>query len=964
VAAEHEPAVTPALPRSTALPSSSIFRRDVNERVQEYLAAQPKPSAAANSAPPASPQTIPATVLTVPAGRDGRFELMVEQMPFSVQILDPAGRTVRVNRAWEKLWGITLDALADYNLLQDQQLVEKGVMPFIKRAFAGETVEIPPIAYAPDRGEFHGQERWTRAIIYPVLNEDGTLCEVILMHEDITRRTEAERALRQSEARFRTIFEHAASGIALADSQGRFVECNAAFSAIVGYTEAELREIPFASLIHPEDRPDNLAQAQQLLRAERPFFTIENRYVRKDGEPVWVQKFVSLLPNELGEQAHLVAIVTDITERRENVARLDYQKRLLEALTESVLDGIMIVSPDGRVIQANKRFQEIWNFPPEVIAAGSDEAALTWAAGQTADPAGFLARVAAVYAEPDKPVREELLMKDGRVYDRFGSPIRSGDVRLGWVWTFRDISERKRAESALREKEAFVRLLLDSAADAFYGVDCEGVTTFCNAAFLRMLGFTREEEVIGRKLHNVIHHSYPDGQPYPVEKCPLYLSAQTGERLHAADEVFFRVDGSSFPVEYWSHPIYRDGELTGAVTTFIDITERRQSELALQKAKREAEEANEAKDRFLAMLSHELRTPLTPVLMTLDALRDDPSLTDELRDDLELIHRNVEIETLLINDLLDITRITHGKMELRHDAVDVHKAIEQALGISAAELQRKEFVVVKEFAAPEHHCWADAARLQQVFWNIIINAVKFSANGGTLRISTRNDSEHRIRIDLTDTGIGIAPELQPRIFEAFEQGDRSGQHGGLGLGLAVAKRIVDMHGGEISVHSAGHDRGTTFSITLQAMQTSLLDGAAKPIERPRVAATSLAILLAEDHADTARLLQRLLQRAGHQVAHANSVAAALTLAAGARFDLLITDIGLPDGSGLALLAELRKHGDMPAIAISGFGMKADLDASRAAGFAEHFTKPLEWHRLQETIARLAGEMSAKQNFTA
>ncbi len=232
------------------------------------------------------------------------------------------------------------------------------------------------------------------------------------------------------------------------------------------------------------------------------------------------------------------------------------------------------------------------------------------------------------------------------------------------------------------------------------------------------------------------------------------------------------------------------------------------------------------------------------------------------------------------------------------------------------------------------------------------NAVKFSAVGGELRISTRNDGEHRIQVDLTDTGVGIALEQQPRVFEAFEQGGRSGQHGGLGLGLAVAKGIVEMHGGEISVHSAGRDQGTTFSITLQSMETSMLDGTAPLLAKPRPAATSLAILLAEDHADTAQLLQRLLQRAGHQVAHANSVASALAFAAGARFDLLITDIGLPDGTGVGLLEALRKTRDLPAIAISGFGMKADLDASRTAGFAEHFTKPLDWDRLQDAITRV------------
>lgn len=241
--------------------------------------------------------------------------------------------------------------------------------------------------------------------------------------------------------------------------------------------------------------------------------------------------------------------------------------------------------------------------------------------------------------------------------------------------------------------------------------------------------------------------------------------------------------------------------------------------------------------------------------------------------------------------------------------------------------------------------------------DIIINAVKFSSVGGELRISTRNAGEQQLQIDLTDTGVGIAPEQQPRVFEAFEQGDRSRQHGGLGLGLAVAKRIVEMHGGEITVHSAGRDQGTTFSVKLKVMETSMLDGTTPWIAKPRPAATSLAILLAEDHADTAQLLQRLLQRAGHQVAHANSVAGALALAAGVRFDLLITDIGLPDGSGVGLLETLRKERDLPAIAISGFGMKADLDASRAAGFVEHFTKPLDWDRLQTAIARVIEQIA-------
>jgi len=297
-------------------------------------------------------------------------------------------------------------------------------------------------------------------------------------------------------------------------------------------------------------------------------------------------------------------------------------------------------------------------------------------------------------------------------------------------------------------------------------------------------------------------------------ECHIYQTAQTGEPAHIDDELFFRKDGSSFPVEYWAYPIIRDGELRGAVTTFIDITERRQAQLALQKAKQEAEKANRAKDQFLAMLSHELRTPLTPVLMTIASLRGQTDISDELRRDLEVLQRNVELEALLIDDLLDLTRITNGKLELRLDGVDVHAELEHALNISEADVAAKNLSVTRRFKAPEHRCWADAARLQQVFWNLVKNAVKFTGPGGEIVVQTRNDSAHNIVVEFIDTGIGIAPELLPRIFDAFEQGGRSitGQYGGLGLGLAISKRVIDLHGGTITAHSEGTGRGARFAV--------------------------------------------------------------------------------------------------------------------------------------------------------
>jgi PAS domain S-box-containing protein len=388
--------------------------------------------------------------------------------------------------------------------------------------------------------------------------------------------------------------------------------------------------------------------------------------------------------------------------------------------------------------------------------------------------------------------------------------------------------------------------------------------------------------------------------------------------------------------------------------TIREITQRKHAEDALKKAKQDAEDANRAKDQFLAMLSHELRTPLTPVLMTIASLQRRIDIPDNVRRDLDVLHRNVELEALLIDDLLDLTRIAHGKLELRNDAIDVHSALTYALGVSASDLNEKQINIQQDFAAEEHHCWADAARLQQVFWNIIKNAVKFTPARGQLRISTRNDAGHNIIIDFTDTGIGINPELQPRIFEAFEQGGQgvTNRYGGLGLGLAISKRVIDLHGGKISVHSEGQDKGATFTIKLKAMETSLLNGPAYRLDHDGADKPSADILLVEDHEDTARALQRMLENAGYQVSYASTLASARDLAGKRSFQLVITDLGLPDGSGLDLMNQLRHSGQVNGIALSGFGSDGDVAAAKAAGFAEHFTKPVDWERLRHTIRRL------------
>ena len=493
---------------------------------------------------------------------------------------------------------------------------------------------------------------------------------------------------------------------------------------------------------------------------------------------------------------------------------------------------------------------------------------------------------------------------------------------------------QREVRSLIEQRET----ILASISDGFSALDREWRYIYANEKAAEYAG-TSKELMIGRNVWEL----------YPESVATIFEASARRALATAKPEYFERF--SERWQSWFETRIYPAAD--GIVVLRSDITERKIAAIALEAAKREAEEANRAKDRFLAMLSHELRTPLTPVLMTIASLRRQTDIPDELRRDLEVLQRNVELEALLIDDLLDLTRIAHDKLELHRDAVDIHVAIEHALSISAAELLKKQLRIIRRFEAGEHQCWADPARLQQVLWNLVKNAVKFTPVGGEISLRTYNGPAQDLIVEIADTGIGIAPDLLPRIFEAFEQGGRivTSQYGGLGLGLAISKRVVDLHGGSLIAQSAGVGKGATFRITLKAMATSLLEG--PTIDLPRESAPGTAdILLVEDHEDTARVLRRILEHAGYGVAHAASIAVAHELVSKRQFDLVISDVGLPDGSGLDLMKTLRAEHALVGIALSGFGTGDDVAASSAAGFAEHLTKPVDWPQLRTAIERL------------
>jgi signal transduction histidine kinase/CHASE1-domain containing sensor protein/ActR/RegA family two-component response regulator len=520
----------------------------------------------------------------------------------------------------------------------------------------------------------------------------------------------------------------------------------------------------------------------------------------------------------------------------------------------------------------------------------------------------------------------------------------------------------QQAQRALAASQSRLRRLVDANLIGVFFCDLAGEVSGGNDEFFRMLGQGRGGD--GRPL-GLGTITIPEDRQHVVEA--LRQVGRDGVSP-AFETAFVRADGPPVPVLLGVASVYPNDvdHIPGAeaVAFALDLSDRYRAEQELRSAKEAAEKANRSKDQFLAMLSHELRTPLTPVLAATAGSAIDPSLPAAVRNDLAMIHRNVELEARLIDDLLDLTRVSRGKLQLRDETVDLHRVIADAVAVVPPEsIGNKRLSVEQDLSAPAHHVRGDAARLQQVFWNLVKNAVKFTPPGGRISIRTSNlpFDAGALRVEVADTGLGIEADILPKLFDAFEQGSmaRAQASGGLGLGLAISRGLVEAHGGRITAASSGTGQGATFTIELATVPPPPPPSPAPAAGRPS-AATAFRILLVEDHADTARVMGRLLTRAGHAVSVAHCVADALREMDRGPFDLLVSDLGLPDGSGTDVVRSFRDrpgnaNGNghpLGAIALTGFGTEDDVNRTRAAGFDEHLTKPVAFDLLEKAIARV------------
>lgn len=650
------------------------------------------------------------------------------------------------------------------------------------------------------------------------------------------------------------------------------------------------------------------------------------------------------------------AVIELIVARRQAEAawrHVDHWNRLI---LETVREGIWVVDSSGRTAYVSDQMAALMNYTPKEMIGQEFEDFLADhnGAGSLLDPRK---------RKPGIASHHEIRFRRGD-----GSRLWASVVTMpippetasgpGLFIMVDDITERRRVEQerdaalkALRIKEEQHGRLVESNIIGIISANLSGEITEANDAFLSMLGFTREDLRRNRlswidltpseyeeRDHRAIDELWVSGACTPYEK------------------QFLREDGSRASVLIGAAALERyPRKWIGFV---LDITERKRAEQSWKEAKDAAEAASRAKDDFLAVLSHELRTPLTPVLVAATAMLDDPATPIEVRPMLEMTRRNIELEARLIDDLLDVTRISRGKLQLNKEMVDAHALILQAIEICRDDIRAGGLELNLDLTAEAHHVEADPARLQQVLWNLIKNAVKFTPAGGRLAIQSHQGDDLDLIVEVRDTGIGIEPASLPVIFDAFEQGETTTRRrfGGLGLGLAISRVVTEMHGGRLSATSEGSGQGATFTLELATVpapapvvqeRPPALQG--QPTHRP------LKILLVEDNKDTLHYLSWILTQHGHQVRAVGRLELALDAAGETSFDLVISDIELPDGSGLDLMRHLHTRRRIPAIAMSGFGSDEDIELSRASGFDEHLIKPVDFRRLATVIQQLAPE---------
>ncbi|MGP0064111.1 MAG: PAS domain-containing protein, partial [Isosphaeraceae bacterium] len=821
-----------------------------------------------------------------------------------------------------------------------------------------------------DRG---GIYRWHMVRSVPVCDDSGRVVRRFGTATDVDDRMRAEEAMRAGEQRFRFLAESIPQMVWTARPDGFVDYVTPRSLEFLGVAPDRVLGWAWIDLVHPDDRETAIAAWQQALR-DGTEYRIEYRFRHgATGEYRWFLTHALRPRDEAGRVVGWYGTCTDIDAQwrdQQEIVRLnrDLHARVdeLETLYETIPIGIAIADDVACAgMRSNPALERILEITPGSNSSRSAPPGerptnfTTYRDGRELPPEDLPMQVAARTGQPVTASEVEIRFADGRAKWVYGnaSPLFDEDAQpRGAVGAFLDMTEWRRVEAALKDNEEHLRLAIRATDLGLFDRDLTTDALRWSDRSKAIFGLPPDAAITFGDFLGRIH---PEDRARVRDAIAVAMDP-SGDGVYEAEYRCIWDDGTIRRATGRGRAFFEeiDGQRRAVrlVGTVQDITARKDAEAQLKEAKEAAETASRAKDRFLAVLSHELRTPLSPILTAVALMEMTPGLTPELQEYLAMIRRNIGLETRLIDDLLDLSRVISGKLRLERRPTHLNALVQHVLDIVGDEVRANGLVLETDLVARSDLVDVDPARVQQVVWNLVKNAAKFTPSGGTIRVATRQAGERFVEVEVRDTGKGIAPGALPYIFDAFEQGDPTitQRFGGLGLGLSISKAIVDRHGGTIRAASDGPGLGASFMVTLALLSSSEEgrdDDGLPPAPAP---AGRVRVLFVEDHADTARAMARLLERCGYQVDWADCVAEALRLAAERPFDVVVSDLGLPDGSGYELMRILKDRYGARGIALSGFGMEGDILRGRESGFLEHLVKPVDVGTLDQAIRGIVG----------
>ncbi|ABA22384.1 multi-sensor hybrid histidine kinase [Trichormus variabilis ATCC 29413] len=986
------------------------------------------------------------------------LDALLAGAPVAVCFLDKELRYLRINQVLADLNGLSIEEhlgrkfqdvlpkMAEQFEEQLQQVLETG-QPLLNLEVSGEALGRPEI-----------NSYWL-GNYYPVYDGMGKTVGIGIILADVTATKQVEIALRESEERFRAMFDQAAVGITLVTLDGQFLQNNPALCDITGYSSEELSQMKFPEITHPDDVEADWAYAKQVLAKEINGYSLEKRYLRKDGTTVWVNLTASAVWNEQGEPKYALGIIEDINERKQAEAAQNF---LVEAST------ILAASLDYEVALNNVAHLAV---PTIADWCAVDILQADWSIKRVAiacvNPAKLeiieeIRRSYPTRTEGKHPFRDKLLKGASAFYPELPNsilveiaqdeqhlqllqslemrslmvvPLYSREQIFGVISFVTGSSGRQLKQTDLALAEDIARRAATAIDNARLYQETQQAKQAAELAMSRMLRLQSitaalSEALTPQQVADVVVNQglaalgasagsvvllteggttlkiiqaigYPESvqdawETFPLTATvPIAETARTGEAIFLANVTEFaakypqiaNVPSLTGNCAFACIPLIVEQQTIGVMAlsfaTAQKFNEEQQkfmltlgqqcaqaiarSQLyeAEKNARAVAESTNRIKDEFLAVLSHELRTPLNPIMGWAKLLRTRTYKEETIKQGLETIERNAKLQTQLIDDLLDVSRILRGKLNLNVCLVDLRNTVQAGLETVRLAAEAKSIAIHTILSDEPVQVMGDGDRLQQVIWNLVSNAVKFTPSEG--RVEVRLEQVGRdAQIQVIDTGKGITPEFLPYVFEYFRQADAKTTRvfGGLGLGLAIVHHLVELHGGTVVAQSAGEDQGATFTVKLPLhksadYQVQSAKSAVTELENQDSLLAGVQILLVDDQEDVREFFSFALEQCGATVTAVASAIEALEALARSKADVLLSDIGMPQIDGYMLLRQIRKWspeqgGQIPAIALTAYAGEIDQKQAIAAGFQKHIAKPADPVELAEAITQLIG----------